>query len=233
MDENQQSQNETTEKPASKKSPLRRLKPQHGIIAGAALVIGVVGFLGGSAYTARQQAARTEAELRAVTNEKDELQQKLKVAKEQSEDQANQNSDTTGDVAAPKPEQTAQPTTLQKTPIKKPAQKPHTDKEKHAKNHVSISQAQPVVSAGSVTFTVQLPRAYGSNGYCKVLVKRDGDGAHAIERQVGLTGASSCSITVPRSDLAAGVTHWQAYASFEDYDSQSYSGWQDRKTFTL
>lgn len=219
-------QKQANEELNTKKRRLPKVGGKHIMIGAGVLAIGAIGFVGGVAYNANQQARENEAALRAAVDETEQLKQKLKEIDSQ-EDAETQDVD---DQAAVKTEDPAKLATPAKPPTK-PVQKPKTDT--HKKHQVSITQAQPAVSAGSVTFTVQLPKSYGSNGYCKVLVKRDGDGAHAIERQAPLNNTSSCSITVSRSDLQPGITNWQSYVSFEDYSTKTYSGWQDRKTFTL
>lgn len=213
--------------PQKKRGAFRK---QHALVGLAVILFSALSFTGGAAYTARQQAQKHEAALRTVTDEKEQLEQKLKEF--DLEDDATKEPTDQDEAAAQTDAPAPAPTTTQQTQTKQ--KEPTTyEKKEPAKNQVQISQAQPAVSGSHVTFTVYLPKTYGTNGYCKVLMKRDGDGAYWTERQVALNGTNTCVIAVPRSELEPSVTNWQAYVLFKDHDTYDYSNWADRKTFTL
>lgn len=227
MDQNQTNQPVNIKRPKSS-----GFGAWHIIFGLGFFAFGMLGFVSGVAYNANQQAQENEAALRAAVDEKQQLEQQLKeIALKDDLSQPDQ--DAKQDVAEKKTEETIKPTTP--SPVKPEAKPPsYKPKDHHQKNHVKVTQTQPVVTASNVAFTIRLPKAYGTDGYCKVLVKHQNTGARAIERQVPLNGTNRCSITLPRSDLKpASHKDWQAYVSFEDYSTKTYGSWADQKIFRL
>lgn len=193
----------------------------HLAIILAVLVIGGVAATGYKVYTTQlnKEYAAHQADLEHESKMKEILKARQKAEEENKE----------VDIPAPAEEQkpVETTTTKTKTETKKKTEQTEEKPKKPAPAKVTITSTSSQVGADSVTLTATLDASY--TGKCKALVKRtDGSSAQHFKESFG--PASTCSVTVAKSNLGAG--EWKFYMYVYN-DEGTIWGESGHNTFNL
>jgi type IV secretory pathway VirB10-like protein len=193
-----------------------------------AFVIGVLGFAGGTVYTAQQ--ARERANSQAAREAEDKAAGELKASQKQAAEKkaasepvqlpaAEKPKEAVKPPAAPPEKKSYAPAPDKKAPTSYPAKKEPAKVSATSSSHVG---------ADAVALTMSLPAAY--TGKCRALVKHM-DGSNHMWLEAGTSSSSKCVISVPRAKLASS-SNWQYYMYFDshDYTVRAEAG---KNTFSL
>jgi hypothetical protein len=188
-------------------------------IAAAIVVVGAIGFVGGSVYTA-QQKQRQAASQKAADDgaaEKKALEEKQQEADEKT------------DVVLPPKEEEKTDKTPAPAPAKKPVPEPTKKKEpapEYTKFEIQSTSAD--VQSSQVVFTASLGKTY--SGKCAVSLKAP-DGSYEKWFEGSFSNKSSCTVSAPREKLTQ-TGKW-TYVMYYYNDAKTVKGYSSSKTFQL
>ena len=194
----------------------------HGLLL--VLVVGVVSFIGGSVYNARQKTKSVNHNAEASNVDTAE---ELKIAQKKKDAADEKQKPVVIPVEEKKAEPVPAPAPVPKeapVPVKKHYPQPSAKKEP-GQVHITASSQ---VGGDAVILKASLPAAY--DGRCKALVKHM-DGSNHRWLEASFSNASTCSISVPRSTLTT-ASEWQYYMYFNSSD-WTVKGDSGKHTFAL